>query len=80
MLLQLRVPVLCGRCRFLATTHALTLALLTVCTMFRPCSAALVGGVFNLGDVLKRLTLVGYDPSKPTLWLVSGGWGAGGGG
>ncbi|GIL91982.1 hypothetical protein Vretimale_18507 [Volvox reticuliferus] len=32
--------------------------------------AALVGGVFNLGDVLKRLVLVGYDPTKPTLWLV----------
>ncbi|KXZ55401.1 hypothetical protein GPECTOR_3g53 [Gonium pectorale] len=32
--------------------------------------AALVGGVFNLGDVLKRLPLVGYDPSRPTLWLV----------
>ncbi|EFJ50330.1 hypothetical protein VOLCADRAFT_88831 [Volvox carteri f. nagariensis] len=32
--------------------------------------AALVGGVFNLGHVLKRLTLVGYDPTKPTLWLV----------
>lgn len=32
--------------------------------------AALVGGVFNLEEVLKRLSVVGYDPSRPTLWLV----------
>ncbi|KAG2496603.1 hypothetical protein HYH03_005425 [Edaphochlamys debaryana] len=32
--------------------------------------AALVGGVFNLADVLRRAVAVGYDPSRPALWLV----------
>eukprot|EP00198_Chlamydomonas_reinhardtii_P010849 XP_001700186.1 predicted protein [Chlamydomonas reinhardtii] len=52
-----------------ATVHAQKAAALgdidTACSR-----SALVGGVWDLGDTLRRLAAVGYDPSRPTLWLV----------
>lgn len=52
-----------------ATVHAQKSAALgdidAACTR-----VALVGDVFNLSEVLNRLTMVAYDPSKPTIWLV----------
>lgn len=52
-----------------ATVHAQKSSALgdidTSCTR-----VAMVGDVYNLSEVLNRLHMVGYDPSKPAIWLV----------